>query len=154
MHSTDLMLINNGSGCASAMCGFRSPAAAVSEAVLSDGGGIIERSMSAMPAIVDPPPEPAPPSQLSPVARRHLAANGRRLYVWEQRRRRWWLVSSTTRIAISMDPPAGVAFNPPTRMDGIDVHLDSETQRWFAGHPYAVVDVTGRKPRFVIAHED
>ena len=123
-------------------------------AVLSDGGGIIERSMSAMPAIVDPPPEPAPPSQLSPVARRHLAANGRRLYVWEQRRRRWWLVSSTTRIAISMDPPAGVAFNPPTRMDGIDVHLDSETQRWFAGHPYAVVDVTGRKARFVITHED
>jgi hypothetical protein len=121
---------------------------------LSDGGGIIEPSMSAMPAIVESRQEPAPPSQLSPLVRRHLTANGRRLYVWERRRRRWWLVSSTTRIVIATDPPAGVAFNPPTRMDGIDVHLDPESQRWLAEHPYAVVDVTGRRARFVITHED
>lgn len=110
--------------------------------------------MSAMPAIVEAPPEPAPPSQLSPDARRHLTANGRRLYVWERRRRRWWLVSSTTKIELATDPPAGLTFDLPTRMDGIDVHLDANTQRWFANHPYAVVDVTGRKPRLVIVQED
>lgn len=109
--------------------------------------------MSAMPAIVDSPQEPAPPSHLSALARRHLTANGRRLYAWERRRRRWWLVSSTTNIEIAMDPPVGVSFNPPTRMDGIDVHLDAETEQWLAGHPYAVVDVTGRKARFVITQD-
>jgi hypothetical protein len=120
----------------------------------SDHGGIIERSMSALPATVETPQEPAPPSQVSPLARRHLTANGRRLYVWERRRRRWWLVSSTTKIELATDPPAGVTFNLPTRMDGIDVHLDTGSQRWFAEHPYAVVDVTGRKARLVVTHED
>ena len=52
-----------------------------------------------------------------------------------------------------MDPPDGVTFNPPTRMDGIDVHLDGRAERWLAGHPYAVVDWTRRRSRFAINHE-
>jgi hypothetical protein len=115
---------------------------------------MIGARMSAIQAIADSPPEPAPPSQLSPVARRHITANGRRLYVWEQRRRRWWLLSTTWRIKIAMERPDGVAFNPPTRMDGIDVHLDPGTERWFVRHPYAIVEVTGRRSRFAISHED
>jgi hypothetical protein len=107
--------------------------------------------MSAVQALAEALPEPVPPSQLSPTARRHLTAQGRRLYVWERRRRRWWLLSSTTRIEIALERPDGVAFNPPTRMDGIDVHLDTATERWLAQHPYAVVDVTGRRSRLAIS---
>jgi hypothetical protein len=111
---------------------------------------------AAMPAhaiAVELPPEPAPPSQLSPVARRHIAANGGRLYVWERRRRRWWLVSSSARIEIAMEHPGGVSFNPPTRIDGIDVHLDRRAELWFGDHPYAVVDLTRRRARFEITDE-
>ena len=110
--------------------------------------------MSASHALADWEGEPAPPSQISPVARRHITANGRRLYVWERRRRRWWLLSSTTRIEIALARPDGVTFDLPRRMDGIDVHLDRRTARWFAGHPYAVVDWTPRRSRFAISHED
>ena len=111
---------------------------------------------AAMPAhaiAVELPPEPAPPSQLSPVARRHIAANGGRLYVWEQRRRRWWLVSSSATIEVAMEHPGGVSFNPPTRIDGIDVHLDRRAELWFGDHPYAVVDLTRRRARFEITDE-
>jgi len=112
--------------------------------------------LAAMPAhaiAVELPPEPAPPSQLSPVARRHIAANGGRLYAWERRRRRWWLVSSSARIEIAMEHPGGVSFNPPTRIDGIDVHLDRRAELWFGDHPYAVVDLTRRRARFEITDE-
>lgn len=111
---------------------------------------------AAMPAhaiAVELPPEPAPPSQLSPVARRHIAGNGGRLYAWERRRRRWWLVSSSARIEVTMEHPGGVSFNPPTRIDGIDVHLDRRAELWFADHPYAVVDLTRRRARFEITDE-
>lgn len=94
-------------------------------------------------------PEPAPPSPLSPVARRFLAENGRRLYAWTERRRTWRL-SSERRIKVALDRPDGVLFNDPTRIDGIDVHLDRKAELWFAAHPYAVVDVTGRRPRFEV----
>jgi len=99
-------------------------------------------------------PEPVPPSPISAIARRHITANGRRLYVWEQRRRRWWLLTTKTRIRAAMERPDRVTFNPPTRMDGIDVHLDRRAELWFAGHPYAVVDLTRRRLRFAIADED
>jgi hypothetical protein len=105
-------------------------------------------------ATVEPLPEPVPPSQISSVARRHITTNGGRLYAWERRRRRWWLLTTTTRIEIAMDRPDGVTFNPPTRMDGIDVHLDGRTERWLAGHPYAVVNWTARRARFTISGED
>ena len=98
-------------------------------------------------------PEPAPPSQLSPVARRHITTNGGRLYAWGRRRRRWWLLASKTTIEVAIDEPDGVSFNPPTRIDGIDVHLDLRAERWFAGHPYAVVDLTRRRARFEITDE-
>src|SRR6476660_7417239 len=111
---------------------------------------------AAMPAhaiAVELPPEPAPPAQLSAVARRHIAANGGRLYAWERRRRRWWLVSSSARIEIAMEHPGGVSFNPPTRIDGIDVQLDRRAELWFGDHPYAVVDLTRRRARFEITDE-
>ncbi len=98
-------------------------------------------------------PEPPPPSQLSPVARRHITAHGGRLYAWERRRRRWWLLATRRSIEIAMDAPDGVSFNPPTRMDGIDVHLDRRAEVWFSDHPYAVVDVTRRRARFAITEE-
>lgn len=93
--------------------------------------------------------EPAPPSPLSPVARRFLAENGRRLYAWTERRRTWRL-SSRRRVKVALDRPDGVLFNDPTRIDGIDVHLDRKAELWFAAHPYAVVDVRGRRPRFEV----
>jgi hypothetical protein len=94
-----------------------------------------------------------PPSQLSPVARRHITANGGRLFAWERRRRRWWLLASRTTIEVAIDEPDGVSFNPPSRIDGINVHLDPRAERWFAGHPYAVVDLTRRRARFEITDE-
>ncbi len=51
---------------------------------------------------------------------------------------------------VALDRPDGVMFNDPTRIDGIDVHLDRKAELWFAAHPYAVVDVTGRRPRFEV----
>jgi len=104
-------------------------------------------------ATVEAPREPPPPSQLSPMARRHITVNGGRLYAWERRRRRWWLVSRTGSIEVAMDAPAGVSFDPPTRIDGIDVHLDRRAARWFSDHPYAVVDLTRRRARFEITDE-
>ena len=98
-------------------------------------------------------PEPAPPSQLSPVARRHITTNGGRLYAWGRRRRRWWLLASKTTIEVAIDEPAGVCFYPPTWFDGIDVHLDLIALSLFAGHPYAVVDLTRRRARFEITDE-
>jgi hypothetical protein len=95
------------------------------------------------------PEEPAPPSPLSPVARRFLTEHGRRLYAWTERRRTWRLTSKR-RIMVALDRPDGVMFNDPTRIDGIDVHLDRKAELWFAAHPYAVVDVTGRRPRFEV----
>ena len=93
--------------------------------------------------------EPAPPSPLSPLARRFLTRHGRRLYAWTERRRTWRLTSKR-RIMVALDRPDGVMFNDPTRIDGIDVHLDRKAELWFAAHPYAVVDVTGRRPRFEV----
>lgn len=52
-----------------------------------------------------------------------------------------------------MEQPGGVRFNPATRIDGIDVHLDRRAELWFADHPYAVVDVTRRRARFEITDE-
>jgi len=52
-----------------------------------------------------------------------------------------------------MEHPGGVSFNPPTRIDGIDVHLDRRAELWFADHPYAVVDLTRRRARFEITDE-
>ena len=58
-----------------------------------------------------------------------------------------------TTIEVAIDEPDDVSFNPPTRIDGIDVHLDLRAERWFAGHPYAVVDLTRRRARFEITDE-
>lgn len=97
--------------------------------------------------------EPPPPSQLSPVARRHITANGGRLYAWERRRRRWWLLTTSRSIEVAMDAPDGVSFSPPTRIDGIDVHLERGAEAWLSDHPYAVVDLTRRRARFAITDE-
>ena len=75
------------------------------------------------------------------------------MYAWGRRRRRWWLLASRTTIAVTIDEPDGVSFNPPTRIDGIDVHLDRRAELWFAGHPYAVVDLTRRRSRFEVTDE-
>jgi hypothetical protein len=103
----------------------------------------------AMRATADSTPEPAPPSPISPVARRFVTENGRRLFAWSERRRTWRL-TSRRQIKVALDPPDGVMFNAPTRIDGIDVHLDRKAELWFAGHPYAVVDLRGRRPRFEV----
>jgi hypothetical protein len=97
--------------------------------------------------------EPPPPSHLSRVARRHIAANGGRLYAWERRRRRWWLLTTTRRIEVAMDAPDRVTFGPPTRIDGIDVHFERGAEVWLSDHPYAVVDLTRRRARFAITDE-
>ena len=52
-----------------------------------------------------------------------------------------------------MDAPDGVSFSAPTRIDGIDVHLERRAEVWFSDHPYAVVDVTRRRARFAITDE-
>ena len=96
--------------------------------------------------------EPAPPSPLSPLARRFLTRHGRRLYAWTERRRTWRLTSKR-RIIVSLDRPDGVMFNDPTRIDGIDVHFERGAEVWLSDHPYAVVDLTRRRARFAITDE-